>query len=93
MLKSFYYKNRFSNSKNQLFSIIEFPCITITTGVHNFMQVKMYMICVAVAVMKNEYIHVCAHMLKSLTFHYTSHMLKMMQNFKPLVYIFKSVTM
>jgi len=57
------------------------------------MQVKMYMICVAAAVMKDKYIDVCANRLKGLNISYTSHMLKMMQNFKQLVYIFKSVTM
>jgi len=39
MLKSFYYKNQFWNSKID-FLITEFPCITVTTGIHNFMQVK-----------------------------------------------------
>ena len=68
MLKLFYckYKNQFLNSKNHFFSIIEFSCITITTGIHNFMRVKMYMICVVV--MKNEYIHVRTKKLKGVNF-------------------------
>jgi len=65
MLQLFLYKNRLSNSKFN-FLIIQFPCITITTGIHNFTQVKMHMTCVVV--MKNEYIHVCTIRLKCLNF-------------------------
>jgi len=58
MLKLFYYKNQFSNLKKKIhFWIIKFPCITITTGVQNFMQVKMHKTCVVG--IQNEYIHVC----------------------------------
>jgi len=39
-VKIIYYKNRFSNSKNGFFLIITFPCLTIITGIHNFIQVK-----------------------------------------------------
>jgi len=63
MLKLLYCKNRFSISKIDFFSIIELPCITITTGVHNFSQVKNAYGCV---VMRNEYIHVCTKRFKSL---------------------------
>jgi len=40
MLKLFIFEIRLSNRKNHFFSVIEFPCITITTSIHNFTQVK-----------------------------------------------------
>jgi len=49
------------------FSIIEFMCIPITTVIRNFTRVKkMHMKCVAI--MKNEYTHICSKRLKGRNF-------------------------
>jgi len=65
VLKSFIFEIQLSNKKINFF-IIELPCITITTGTHNFMQVKMHM--TFAVVMKNEYIYVYSKRLKDLKF-------------------------
>jgi len=59
-----YLKSIFKFKKKTIFLIVKCPCITITSGVHNFTQVKMHMTCVVV--MKNEYIHVCTKRLNGL---------------------------
>jgi len=62
-IKIAYYKNRFEFKKS-IFSIIKFPCTTITTGIHHFMQEKIHLCCCY----EERIIHVCTKRLKGLNF-------------------------